>query len=184
MFAIKCPRFLRFGSRPSVKLLKAVIGIGLSSVRQRLKRRVPLQSVDLRVTFRSRKSKPAEHRRSRLSRFDAIGPTARQGDVDFRPHSPAKPIAFANSSRSEVNGGRARGRLLAAGIVQLLPFVYLQRLRRLPRPQRESVYGRTGEKRSCRAGDPCGIRVPVMWRQRVTALPGRHVEVAVLLATR
>src|SRR6266576_5743575 len=29
MLVMKCSRFLRFGSRPSVKLLKAVIGIGL-----------------------------------------------------------------------------------------------------------------------------------------------------------
>src|ERR1700716_3788230 len=31
MFARKCSRFLRFGSRPSAKLLKAVIGICLST---------------------------------------------------------------------------------------------------------------------------------------------------------
>src|SRR5882762_1635976 len=42
MVVTKCSRLLRFGSRPSVKLLKAVIGIGLSFVSQRLRRQFSL----------------------------------------------------------------------------------------------------------------------------------------------
>ncbi|TMH67175.1 MAG: hypothetical protein E6H48_09385 [Betaproteobacteria bacterium] len=44
MAVTKCSRLLRLGSRPSVKLLKAVIGTGLSFVSQRLTPESPLQT--------------------------------------------------------------------------------------------------------------------------------------------
>src|SRR5439155_8689834 len=55
----KCSRLLRLGSRPSAKLLKAVIGTVLSFVSQRLMAESPLQTATVtRVTFANMKSKP------------------------------------------------------------------------------------------------------------------------------
>ena len=52
------------------------------------------------------------------------------------------------------------------------------------RPQRERVHSRTRNKRRRRAFDPRRLRIPIMRRQWMTALPGGHVEVAILFAPR
>src|SRR5437764_5569772 len=49
-------------------------------------------------------------------------------------------------------------------------------------PQRKRMHALAGKKRCRRSLGPCSMRIAIVRRERMTALPRRHVEISVLFA--